>query len=92
METTNDWENQALTNRNRLAPHAYFMGYETAELARTYSRELSRGFVQLSGPWQFRLFAGPAAVPSELLGTYAPEWDSVEVPHLWQVDGYGKLA
>ena len=28
MDTINDWENQALTHRNRLAPHAYFMGYE----------------------------------------------------------------
>ena len=48
MDAINDWENQALTHRNRLAPHAYFMGYETADLAATYSRELSRGFVQLS--------------------------------------------
>ena len=92
MDAINDWENQALTNRNRLAPHAYFMGYETADLAATYSRELSRGFVQLSGSWQFRLFEGPAAVSNEALSTYEPEWDHVEVPHLWQVDGYGKLA
>ena len=39
MDAINDWENQALTHRNRLAPHAYFMGYETADLAATYSRE-----------------------------------------------------
>ena len=44
MDAINDWENQALTHRNRLAPHAYFLGYETADLAATYSRELSRGF------------------------------------------------
>ncbi len=87
MDAINDWENQALTHRNRLAPHAYFMGYETADLAATYSRELSRGFVQLSGSWQFRLFEGPAAVSNEELSTYKPEWDHVEVPHLWQVDG-----
>ena len=92
MDAINDWENQALTHRNRLAPHAYFMGYETADLAATYSRELSRGFVQLSGSWQFRLFEGPAAVSNEALCTYEPEWDHVEVPHLWQVDGYGNLA
>ena len=92
MDAINDWENQALTHRNRLAPHAYFMGYETADLAATYSRELSRGFVQLSGSWQFRLFEGPAAVSNEELSTYEPEWDHVEVPHLWQVDGYGNLA
>ena len=61
MATINDWENPKLTNRNRLAPHAYFLGYENEGLAATRSRELSRGFVQLSGPWRFRLFAGPKA-------------------------------
>lgn len=64
MDAINDWENQALTHRNRLAPHAYFMGYETADLAATYSRELSRGFVQLSGSWQFRLFEGLLPSPT----------------------------
>lgn len=92
MDAINDWENPALTNRNRLAARAYFMGYETAELAATYSRELSRGFVQLSGPWRFRLFGAPKAVPAELMSTYEADWDEVEVPHLWQIDGYGKLA
>ena len=43
MDAINDWENQAHTHRNRMAPHAYFTGYETADLAATYSRELSRG-------------------------------------------------
>ncbi|WP_308743668.1 glycoside hydrolase family 2 TIM barrel-domain containing protein [uncultured Bifidobacterium sp.] len=92
MATINDWENPKLTNRNRLAPHAYFLGYENEGLAATRSRELSRGFVQLSGPWRFRLFAGPKAVTDRDLGTYAEDWDTVEVPHLWQIDGYGKLA
>lgn len=92
MHTPNDWENPALTNRNRLAARAYFMGYESLDLAATYSRELSRGFVQLSGPWRFRLFKSPKAVPSEVISTYQVQWDVVEVPHLWQIDGYGKLA
>ena len=92
MATINDWENPKLTNRNRLAPHAYFLGYENEGLAATRSRELSRGFVQLSGPWRFRLFAGPKAVTDRDLGAYAEDWDTVEVPHLWQIDGYGKLA
>lgn len=92
MDTLNDWENPSLTNRNRLAPRAYFMGYENEGLATTYSRELSRGFVQLSGPWQFKLYAGPTCVPAHAMDTYEAEWDAVEVPHMWQVDGYGSLA
>ncbi len=41
MDAINDWENQALTHRNRLAPHAYFMGYETADLAASCRADLS---------------------------------------------------
>lgn len=92
MSIANDWENPGLTNRNRLAPHAYFLGYENEGLAATRSRELSRGFVSLSGPWRFRLFPGPKAVPDAALASPEPGWDEVEVPHLWQVDGYGRLA
>ena len=92
MAIINDWENPALTNRNRLAPRAYFLGYESEELASTYSRELSRGFIQLSGPWRFKLFAGPKSVTERDLVAYDEDWDLIEVPHLWQVDGYGSLA
>ena len=34
---------------------------------------------------------GSSASLRDLL-PYEPEWDHVEVPHLWQVDGYGNLA
>lgn len=91
MECNNDWENPSLTGRNRLEPHAYFFGYETEELAATHSRELSRGYQELSGQWRFRLFPGPKSVPSDVLGEFRDDWDSVEVPHLWQIDGYGNL-
>ena len=37
MDAINDWENPALTNRNRLAARAYFMGYETAGSCRAAS-------------------------------------------------------
>lgn len=72
MDAINDWENQALTHRNRLAPHAYFMGYEAADLAATYSRELSRGFVQLSGSWQFRLLRAPRPSPTKHFARTSP--------------------
>lgn len=92
MTMINDWENPGLTQRHRLAPHAYFLGYANDGLAATYSRELSRGFMSLSGPWRFRLFPGPKSVPADMAASFQSDWDTVEVPHLWQVDGYGGLA
>lgn len=91
MTQINDWENQELTSRNRLPAHAYFFGYQSEELARTMSRELSRGFKDLTGRWRFRLFDGPDQVALDDLSKIDMGWDSVDVPHMWQMDGYGRL-
>lgn len=85
------WEDPQRTHQNRLPGRAYAFGYETADLARSMQRALSQGFVSLSGTWNFRLFDGPARVPSEFTSSPATDWDSIEVPHMWQFDGYGKL-
>ena len=84
-----DWENPALTGRHRLPARAYFFGYASAELARSRDRSLSLGYVGLSGGWRFRLFDHPARVPSSFAESLHEDWDEVQVPHLWQFDGYG---
>ena len=86
-----DWENPPLTGRNRLPARAYVFGYATPELAATRDRAQSIGFVDLSGPWQFRLFDHPARVPAVFTSDLQGDWDTVELPHMWQVDGYGDL-
>lgn len=57
----------------------------------TYERERSYGYQSLSGAWRFRLFNGPATVPQQALLSIADDWDEVQVPHMWQFDGYGGL-
>lgn len=49
------------------------------------------GYQSLSGAWRFRLFNGPATVPQQALLSIADDWDEVQVPHMWQFDGYGGL-
>lgn len=87
----NDWENPDLTGRLRLPARAYFFGYPDAERAATRDRTESRGFVDLTGPWSFRLFDHPRRVPDTFATQLQDGWDVVQVPHLWQVDGYGQL-
>ncbi|MCC2591880.1 DUF4981 domain-containing protein [Tessaracoccus sp. OS52] len=87
----NDWENQQLTGRNRLAARAYFFGYADADAAASLDRRRARGFVDLSGTWNFRLFDNPRRVPAAFTSEPAEGWDEVTIPHLWQLDGYGKL-
>lgn len=91
MTVVSDWENPSLTGRNRMPAHAYFFGYATADLAATYSRTLARGFVDLSGPWKFKLFDHPRRVPRGFAAVAQAGWDVVQIPHLWQLDGYGHL-
>jgi evolved beta-galactosidase subunit alpha len=88
----NDWENQQLQDRNRCAAHAYFFGYEDASTAASFDRNRSHGFVDLAGIWQFRLFDCPQRPSTRDLSQYQGAWDGVEVPGMWQVDGYGQLA
>ena len=85
-----DWENQQLTGRNRLKSRAYFFGYATPERAARRDRTASRGFVDLTGDWRFRLFGHPGRVPSSFRAA-EQNWGTVTVPHLWQLDGHGHL-
>lgn len=89
--TSNDWENPNVTGRNRLDAHAYFFGYRGRKSAETFDRERSIGFQNLAGTWGFRLFDGPSAPPDAVYGCLREGWDHVQVPHMWQFDGYGKL-
>ncbi|MBB1484252.1 glycoside hydrolase family 2 [Tessaracoccus sp. MC1865] len=91
MTDPRDWENPSLTGRNRLRARAYFFGYATEEDAATRDRTRSRGFVSMSGDWQFRLFDNPLRVPAAFTSAHQAGWDTVTVPHLWQLDGYGHL-
>ncbi|KJY52468.1 glycoside hydrolase family 2 TIM barrel-domain containing protein [Bifidobacterium kimbladii] len=88
---SNDWENPKVTGRNRLDAHAYFFGYRSVKTAETYDRERSIGFQNLAGAWGFRLFDGPNVPPDTAYCCLHDEWDHVQVPHMWQFDGYGKL-
>ncbi|NUU14191.1 glycoside hydrolase family 2 [Curtobacterium pusillum] len=90
-DTPHDWENPAVTGRNRLPARAYFFHYDTPDDARSRDRTRSRGFIALSGDWRFRLFDHPGRVPTSFATDANDDWDIVSVPHLWQLDGYGRL-
>ena len=99
MRRHNPWEDHGTLSAGRLPAHAHFVPYATLDEARSAAerrmlgidRERSRGYRSLSGTWGFALFDSPKRVPETLLTTLDPSLDQVEVPHLWQMDGYGAL-
>lgn len=86
-----DWENPNLLHRHRLPARAYFFGYPNAQAAASYDRQNAWGFTDLTGPWHFHLVDHPRRLPPTELGQPHPHWPLVQVPHLWQVDGWGPL-
>lgn len=92
MEQLHAWEDPSRTGDGRLPARAYFFGYADAETARAMDRTHSLGFRSLSGPWRFQMFDGPTRVMPAVHEELHEEWDRVEVPHMWQLDGYGTPA
>lgn len=98
------WQDPTRTGQGRLAPRAYLFGYDSVEDARRGRRERSQGFTTLSGPWAFRLYDAPGRVrPEDLAAGPVPgpgptpqggrdqdDWATVQVPHVWQADGFGR--
>ncbi|MDO5722176.1 MAG: beta-galactosidase subunit alpha [Actinomycetaceae bacterium] len=91
MSNQNNWENQYLTGENRLPAHAYLKPCRTAVDARKYQREACADYLSLSGEWNFQLYDHPLRVPQAFYRELDTDADTVTIPHLWQLDGYGKL-
>ena len=86
--TPKDWENPALTGRNRLAPRAFFTPYPDETSARTFDRTASPWFKLLNGNWKFHWTPTPAEAPATFTQTTA--WAEIPVPSCWQMHGYGR--
>lgn len=95
----NPWENPSVLASGRLPASAYIIPFpsraEALAAAATgrlgIDRERSAGCLDLSGAWRFRLFDNPLRVPGRARSELLAEADEVQVPHLWQFDGYGAL-
>jgi beta-galactosidase len=88
-----DFENPGLLHRNKLASHVPLGRYATVEEAAAGG---AGGAVCLDGVWRFRLVSGPGQTPAEfelakfeMAGFDDRAWDSVAVPHSWQMPRSG---
>ncbi len=91
MIKQNKWEWPELTNENRLKSRAYFFEYDNSKLAKTRNRKKSNGYIDLNGKWNFKLFDNPRYVLEEMHKAPMEGKDKINVPSLWQYEGYGKL-
>lgn len=91
-QTPNDWENQHLLQRGRLKSRAYFIPFQTEDMALTYERGNSPLFQLLNGSWKFQYATTPALAPQDFFAATfdVSDWDAITVPGCWQLQGYGR--
>ncbi|MCD4549769.1 glycoside hydrolase family 2 TIM barrel-domain containing protein [Schaalia sp. lx-260] len=96
---TYPWENPNNLAAGRLPAHAYFLPYRTrtqalracATASLIPTREGASDYLSLNGPWYFALYDNPQRIPADFPHILQENYDIVTVPHMWQMDGYGKL-
>lgn len=87
----NNWENNAVISRGTLAPHSYMLSFSTMGKALLRQREEVTDFIDLSGEWNFQLYDNPFRIDDVFLSEIDDQSTTVNIPHMWQFDGFGKL-
>ena len=87
-----EWRNPEVVAVNREPARAYFVAYESPDLAVKGDPPASRYYQSLDGHWKFSWAPDPA---SRKAGFFNPAydasgWDEIPVPSNWQRHGYGK--
>jgi beta-galactosidase len=84
-----DWENPAVTGRNREPPHVPLAPYPDERLA--LDGAASPYVMSLNGQWRFRWSPNPASAPQGFYATGFNDagWDEIQVPGNWQLQGHG---
>lgn len=82
------WEMPQLPSLNKLPPRATLLPYPSADAALTLEREATPWFMSLNGQWDFQIKPRPEAVTLDSL--QSTNWDSIQVPGNWTMQGFGK--
>ena len=85
-----DWENQAVSEINREAPHASLMPFDAAEKVIANNFSASPYYKSLNGQWKFNLVTKPADRPYWFFRKNYDdsEWKFIDVTSNWEMKGY----
>ncbi|WP_088329640.1 glycoside hydrolase family 2 TIM barrel-domain containing protein [Lacimicrobium sp. SS2-24] len=90
------WQDQNVIQLNKLEPRASFFPFISEEDAQK-APEQAANYQNLNGRWQFKWLEKPSLTatldqqgkPFYASGYDDSQWDSIEVPSNWEVQGYG---
>lgn len=88
---SHDWENEEITEINKLPARSDYFPYESLELAMNGDKSASERYMSLDGKWKFNWVQKPADRPKDFYKeTFSDsEWKLIDVPGNWERLGYG---
>ena len=90
--TGKEWENPEALSLNKLQPRAWTFHFADEQSAKSVLPETSSFHKSLDGVWKFHWVAKPSDRPEKFYETAydVTNWDDIEVPGCWNVQGLGK--
>ena len=87
------WEDIKIDGVNRLDARAHFMSFPNKDMAILGENKYTHNFKNLNGIWKFLFLDAPEYSPKGFYGLNfdVSNWDDIEVPGNWQLQGYGKM-
>ncbi len=84
------WENPAVNQINKEAPHAHFIPFASKDQATTEDKWQSPMLQSLNGTWQFHLSKNPSERPYWFFKDDfdTRQWNQIKVPANWEVEGF----
>lgn len=89
--THHDWEDESITEINKLPGRSDYFPFESRELAEEGNKEKSERYLSLDGKWKFNWVRKPSDRPKKFyeFGFSDSEWELIDVPGNWERLGYG---
>lgn len=86
------YENPEVLHINREEPRAFFIPFQSLDLALSKNYELSDYFKTLNGNWKFLFIDNTADIPKNFEKDNFDDnsWDTIYVPSNWQLMGYDR--
>lgn len=92
QNSTPPWEDPAVFAMNQMETHTRrTVPFDNPHEALNYELSKSPHYLKLNGAWAFRWYETPEAAPAEFYNQAfdISDWDSIQVPANWQMEGYG---
>ncbi len=88
--TGTEWKDESIFRVNKEQPHAWFVPYESIELARGGEPTKSEFIQSLNGTWKFKWHKNPSGVVEgfQSASFNDKKWDNIPVPSNWQMHGF----